>query len=103
MNRLTHEELADLRSRYPNGSRVKLTCMNDPYCQDLKPGMLGTVMHVDDIGTIHVAWDCGSTLDASGLFTQNRKTNGLVSLCAHVYFLEIFNCAFAETDTIRYD
>ena len=62
MNRLTHEELADLRSRYPNGSRVKLTCMNDPYCQDLKPGMLGTVMHVDDIGTIHVAWDCGSSL-----------------------------------------
>ena len=62
MNRLTHEELADLRSRYPNGSRVKLTCKNDPYCQDLKPGMLGTVMHVDDIGTIHVAWDCGSSL-----------------------------------------
>lgn len=62
MNRLTHEEQADLRSRYPNGSRVKLTCMNDPYCQDLKPGMLGTVMHVDDIGTIHVAWDCGSSL-----------------------------------------
>ena len=62
MNRLTHEELDDLRSRYLKGSRVKLVSMNDPYCQDLKPGMLGTVVHVDDIGTIHVAWDCGSTL-----------------------------------------
>lgn len=62
MSRLTHEELADLRSRYPTGSRVKLTCMNDPYCQDPKPGMMGTVTHVDDIGTIHVAWDCGSIL-----------------------------------------
>ena len=62
MNRLTHEELTDLRSRYPTGSRVKLTCMNDPYCLNLMPGMLGTVMHVDDIGTIHVAWDCGFTL-----------------------------------------
>jgi len=62
MNRLTHEELADLRSRYPNGSRVKLVRMNDPYCRDLKSGMLGTVMHVDDIGTIHVAWDFGSGL-----------------------------------------
>ena len=62
MNRLTHEELVDLRSRYPKGSRVELICINDPYCRDLKPGMLGTVTHVDDIGTIHVAWDCGSSL-----------------------------------------
>ena len=62
MNRSTHEELADLRRCYPKGSRVKLIRMDDPYCQDLKPGMLGTIMHVDDIGTIHVAWDCGSTL-----------------------------------------
>jgi len=62
MSRLMHEELADLRSRYPTGSRVKLTCMNDPYCQDPKPGVMGTVTHVDDIGTIHVAWDCGSAL-----------------------------------------
>ena len=62
MNRPTHEELADLRRCYPKGSRVKLIRMADPYCQDLKPGMLGTIMHVDDIGTIHVAWDCGSTL-----------------------------------------
>ena len=62
MNRLTYEELADLRRRYPKGSRIKLIRMEDPYCRDLKPGMLGTVVHVDDIGTIHVAWDCGSTL-----------------------------------------
>ena len=62
MNRPTHEELADLRRCYPKGSQVKLIRMDDPYCQDLKPGMLGTIMHVDDIGTIHVAWDCGSTL-----------------------------------------
>lgn len=62
MNRLTHDELAGLRKRYPKGSRVKLICMDDSYCQDLKPGMMGTVMSVDDIGTIHVTWDCGSTL-----------------------------------------
>ena len=40
---------------------MKLICMNDPY-RDMEAGMLGTVTHVDDIGTIHVAWDCGSTL-----------------------------------------
>ena len=62
MNRLTHEKLINLRNRYPKGCRVKLIRMDDPYCQKLKPGMMGTVMSVDDIGTIHVAWDCGSTL-----------------------------------------
>ena len=61
MNRITPEELADLRSHYPIGCRVKLICMNDQY-RDLKAGSMGTVTHVDDIGTIHVAWDCGSTL-----------------------------------------
>ena len=61
MNRITPDELADLRSHYPKGCRIKLILMNDPY-RNLKAGSIGTVTHVDDIGTIHVAWDCGSTL-----------------------------------------
>ena len=60
MNRLTHDVLADLRKRYPKDCCVKLIRMNDPYCCDLRPGMMGTVTHVDDIGTIYVAWDCDS-------------------------------------------
>ena len=82
MNRPTHEELADLRRCYPKGSRVKLIRMDDPYCQDLKPGMLGTIMHVDDIGTIHIAWDCGSTLGVvygedlcTVVYTEGGKQN----------------------------
>ena len=62
MSILTREKLAELRKRYPEGCRVKLECMNDPYRPDLKEGALGTVLCVDDIGTIHVAWDCGSSL-----------------------------------------
>ena len=58
----TPENLKALRERYPKGCRVRLDRMNDPYRPDLKAGMLGTVLHVDDIGTIHVAWDCGSSL-----------------------------------------
>ena len=61
MIRLKNDELANLRRRYPKGSRVKLVRMNDQY-RDLKAGSTGTVTHVDDIGTIHIAWDCGSTL-----------------------------------------
>ena len=56
MNRPTHEELVDLRSRYPKGCRVKLIRMNDPYCRDLKPGMMGTVTHVDDMKREKTAW-----------------------------------------------
>ena len=34
---------------------------NDPYTR-LKPGDQGEVVMVDDIGTVHVAWDNGSSL-----------------------------------------
>ena len=54
MNRITPDKLAGLRSHYPRGCRVKLICMNDPY-RNLEAGTLGTITHVDDIGTIHVA------------------------------------------------
>ena len=55
-------ELAWLREHYRPGVRVKLMHMDDPYRPDLKAGTLGTVIAVDDIGTIHVAWDGGSSL-----------------------------------------
>ena len=62
MNRLTPEHLKALREQYPACCRVRLTRMNDPYRPDLKAGALGTVLYVDDIGTIHVSWGCGSSL-----------------------------------------
>lgn len=58
----TSEQLKALRTQYPKGCRVRLNHMDDPYRLDLKEGSLGTVRYVDDIGTIHVAWDCGSSL-----------------------------------------
>ena len=56
------ETLERLKKQYPCGCRVELVQMNDPYCTKLKPGCRGTVISVDDIGTIHVNWDCGSSL-----------------------------------------
>ena len=49
------------RSLYRKGVRVELVSMNDPFT-NLKPGDLGTVDCVDDIGTIFVNWDNGSSL-----------------------------------------
>ena len=51
-----------LRKEYPAGTRVELIHMDDPYNTKLFPGARGTVLSVDDIGTIHVRWDCGSSL-----------------------------------------
>jgi hypothetical protein len=45
---------------YPAGTRVELISMND--IQAPPPGTLGTVVGVDDIGTIMVNWDTGSGL-----------------------------------------
>lgn len=56
------ETLKMLKERYPEGCRVELTRMSDPYNTSLQPGEQGTVIHVDDIGTIHVDWDNGSSL-----------------------------------------
>ena len=56
------ETLERLKRQYPIGCRVELVQMNDPYSTKLKPGCRGTVIAVDDIGTIHVNWDCGSSL-----------------------------------------
>ena len=55
------EMLKQLKAYYTPGTRVMLIRISDPYT-NLRQGDQGTVMVVDDIGTIHVNWDCGSTL-----------------------------------------
>ena len=62
MEYISDETLAHIRQEYPSGSRVVLLKMNDPYNIKLFPGSQGTVLFVDDMGTIHVTWDCGSSL-----------------------------------------
>lgn len=49
-----------LRERFPQGARVELEWMEDFQAPPI--GTRGTVMGVDDIGTIHVRWDNGSGL-----------------------------------------
>lgn len=56
------DTLTSLREQYPVGARVELTHMSDPYSTKPTEGDRGTVRAVDDCGTIHVSWDCGSSL-----------------------------------------
>lgn len=50
-----------VRKLYPAGCRVELVRLDDPYSK-LTPGEYGTVVDVDDTGTVFVHWDCGSSL-----------------------------------------
>jgi hypothetical protein len=53
----------NLKKEYPAGTRVRLLSMDDPHMGNLQPGIsTGAVSYVDDAGTIHVNWDCGSSL-----------------------------------------
>ena len=56
------ETVDRIKNEYPAGTRVELTKMNDPWSIKPTVGDKGTVQFVDDIGTIHVEWDCGSSL-----------------------------------------
>lgn len=61
MFRISDAVIERLKREYPAETRVELVSMNDKY-RKMKPGEQGTVIGVDDIGTIHVNWDCGSSL-----------------------------------------
>ena len=50
-----------MQNQYPEGTRLLLNSMNDPYAP-IPPGTRGTVDFVDDAGQIHMKWDNGRTL-----------------------------------------
>ena len=50
-----------IRKEYPKGTRVRLIKMDDMQAPPL--GTEGTVIGVDDTGSIMVAWDNGSSLN----------------------------------------
>ena len=58
---ISKEALQALRERFPRGARVELVKMDDPQAPPI--GTKGTVLGVDDIGSIMVRWDNGSSLN----------------------------------------
>lgn len=54
-------KLEELRATYTPGSRVELVKMDDVQAPSI--GTKGTVLGVDDNGSIMVSWDNGSSLN----------------------------------------
>ena len=61
MKFLSREIVEEIRKRYPKGSRVALVFMDDTQAPPV--GTLGTILGVDDIGSLLVEWDNGSHLN----------------------------------------
>ena len=55
------QEVERVRRMYPAGTRVELVAMDDP--QAPPEGTLGTVLGVDDTGSLLMRWDNGSGLN----------------------------------------
>ena len=59
----TREQVEALRQKYPAGTRIELLEMDDPQAPPI--GTKGTVLGVDDIGSLMVSWDNGSSLNVA--------------------------------------
>ena len=60
MDEMNKKRIEVLKLQYPKGCTVELVHMDDE--QAPPKGTKGVVIQVDDIGTMHVAWETGSTL-----------------------------------------
>lgn len=57
---MTKMQLENLKTLYPKHTKVQLVHMRDEYAPP--EGTIGYVTNVDDMGTIHVNWQNGSSL-----------------------------------------
>ena len=67
-------QVEEMRMRYPKGTRIELEKMDDVQAPPI--GTKGTVLCVDDTGSIMVAWDNGSHLNVIYGEDQVRKISG---------------------------
>ena len=67
-------QVEEMRMRYPKGTRIELEKMDDVQAPPI--GTKGTVLCVDDTGSIMVAWDNGSHLNVIYGEDRVRKFSG---------------------------
>lgn len=72
-------DIDKLRELYPQGCRVELIKMDDVQAPPI--GTKGTVLGVDDIGSIMVAWDNGSSLNVVYGVDGCKRLNTVKTIC----------------------
>lgn len=63
MREISQARREALRKEYSAGCRIELLKMDDPFAPPV--GTKGTVIGIDDIGSIMVRWDNGSGLNVA--------------------------------------
>ena len=79
MNHPSKEIVEKIRREYPTGTRVELVRMVDVQAPPV--GTFGTVMGVDDTGSLLVPWDNGSDLNVVHGQDIVRKETEVVTVC----------------------
>ena len=83
----SREQVQALRERYPPGTMIQLTA--DMKGERLRAGDIGKVTHVDDIGTIHTAWQSGSSLGLIPARILSGRLLRNLSILTHTWTIEI--------------
>lgn len=65
------ERVAQLRNQYPNGTKIELVEMDDVQAPPV--GTVGTVRGVDDLGSLLVRWENGSSLSVIDRVDRVKK------------------------------
>lgn len=61
MQKMSKGRIEFYKEHYPRGTRVQLDSMSEDPCP-VESGAVGTVIAVDDMGTLHVEFDNGRSL-----------------------------------------
>ena len=109
MNRFpSREQVERLRQQYPEGTKICCDYMQDDP-RPIQPGTMGRVLFVDDVGTVHCAFDNGrqlglvSGVDSFHIVTliDEMRTMGQDELCEYGIikfdsFEELFDYIYDE-------
>lgn len=76
---MRQEIIEKLKRTYPEGTRVVLIKMKDEQAPPV--GTLGTIKGVDDIGSLLVSWDNGSSLNVLYGIDKIKKLDPITTVC----------------------
>lgn len=103
---IPEQKLAELRDKYPNGTRIKLLKTMDDK-QPIKSGEIGKVDFIDDTGSIHMLWNNGSTLaliedvDYFEIISKPEKIKVIIAEPKkEPYVKEIYNTLAAKQELV---